>query len=69
MLDAVRAGAFDAVISEVDLEQVESIGGFEAQRWHPDLVAAVRERYVLRERVLPTTPGPARGPLYVYARR
>ncbi|TMB96279.1 MAG: DUF2029 domain-containing protein [Chloroflexi bacterium] len=69
VLDAVRAGAFDAVISEVDLEQVESIGGFEAQRWHPDLVAAVRERYVLRERVLPTTPGPARGPLYVYARR
>lgn len=69
VLVAVRQGVFDAVVSEVDLERVGEIGGFEAQRWHPDLVAAVLGRYVLHERLLPTTPGPSRGPLYVYGRR
>ncbi len=69
LLSAVRQGQFDAVVTEVDLERVAEIGGFEAQRWHPDLVAAVLGRYVLRDRLLPTAPGQARGPLYVYARR
>lgn len=45
VLDAVRAGRFDAVVSEVDLARVAEIGGYEAQRWHPDLVRAVLERY------------------------
>lgn len=69
VLSAVREGQFDAVVAEVELERVAEVGGFEAQRWHPDLVAAILGRYVLRERLLPTTPGQARGPLYVYARR
>jgi len=69
LLKAARDGVFDAIVSEVDLEQVAGIGGFRAQRWHPDLVTAIRERYVLRDRVLPSSTGQARGPLYVYARR
>jgi hypothetical protein len=64
LLKAVRDGLFDAVVSEEDLERVAEIGGFRAQRWHPDLVAAVRERYALRDRV---TAGSAT--LYVYVRR
>jgi hypothetical protein len=69
LLKAARDGVFDAVVSEVDLDQVAAIGGFRAQRWHPDLVAAIRERYVLRDRILPSNSGQGRGPLYVYARR
>jgi hypothetical protein len=69
LLRAVREGRFDAVVSEADLDRVGETGGFEAQRWHPDLVAAVRDRYVFRERVVPATAGTARGPLYVYGRR
>lgn len=45
LLQAVRAGQFDAIVSEVDLERVDAGPGYARQRWHPDLVAAVLERY------------------------
>ena len=45
LLGAVRAGMFDAVVTEVDLERFDLSPGYERQRWHPDLVAAVLERY------------------------
>ncbi|MDQ2953066.1 MAG: hypothetical protein M3R54_12485 [Chloroflexota bacterium] len=64
LLNAVRGGKFDAVVTEVDLASLEQSGGFERQRWHPDLVAAILERYTLR-----ATPGPAELPLFVYTRR
>ncbi|MEP6694371.1 MAG: hypothetical protein ABJB39_06990 [Chloroflexota bacterium] len=49
LLQAVRAGTFDAVVSEVELERIDVGPGYERQRWHPDLVAAVLERYQLRQ--------------------
>ncbi len=70
VLEAVRAGRFDAVVSEVDLERLDTGPGYERQRWHADLVAAVLQRY--------QTPGRALGlcsslvrcqQLYVYDRR
>jgi hypothetical protein len=45
LLQAVRAGQFDAIVSEVDLERIDAGPGYARQRWHPDLVAAVLERY------------------------
>ena len=71
LLVAVRAGLFDEVVSEVDLERIDAGPGYERQRWHPDLVAAVLERYQ-------PTPQRAYGlcrafvwcrQLYVYIRR
>jgi hypothetical protein len=50
LLDAVRAGRFDAVVSEVELERIDVAPGYERQRWHPDLIAAVLERYQLPPR-------------------
>ena len=47
LLEAVRAGAFDAVVSETDLARLDAAPLFERQRWHPSLVAAVLERYRL----------------------
>ena len=47
LVQAVRAGRFDAIVSEVELERIEAGPGFARQRWHPDLVAAVLDRYVL----------------------
>jgi hypothetical protein len=71
LLDAVRAGKFDAVVTEVDLERFDLSPAYERQRWHPDLVAAVLERYQLPNR---RTFGLCRGfflcqQLYVYVRR
>jgi hypothetical protein len=45
LLQAIRAGQFDAIVSEIDLERIDLGPGYERQRWHPDLVAAVLERY------------------------
>ena len=45
LLGAVRAGRFDAIVSEVELERIDTGPGYERQRWHPDLIAAVLERY------------------------
>jgi hypothetical protein len=50
LLDAVRAGRFDAVVSEIELERVAADTGYARQRWHPDLVAAVLERYHMPRR-------------------
>jgi hypothetical protein len=71
LLQAVRAAEFDAIVSEVELERIESGPGYARQRWHPDLVAAVLERYQLPPR---RTYGlcPAFVPcrqLFVYMRR
>jgi hypothetical protein len=71
LLEAVRAGRFDAIVSEVDLERIDVGPGYERQRWHPDLVAAVLERY---ERPFPRVEGLCPGfvrcqQLYVYTRR
>ena len=47
LLQAVRAGQFDAIVSEVELERIDVGPGYERQRWHADLIAAVLERYQL----------------------
>ena len=64
LLAAVRAGRFDAVVSEADLGALDAIGGFERQRWHRDLVSAILERYALQ-------PSSDRRPggVFVYIRR
>jgi hypothetical protein len=64
LIDAVRAGQFDAVVTEVDLATIDAVGGYARQRWHPDLVAAVLDRYAL-------LPSPDRypGSVFIYARR
>lgn len=64
VIDAVRAGRFDAVVSEADLATLDGVGGFERQRWHPDLVAAILDRYALR-----SPSGLIDRPLFVYVRR
>jgi hypothetical protein len=71
LLDAVRAGRFDAIVSEVELARIDTGPGYERQRWHPDLVAAVIEHYELRPQ---RTFGLCRAfvpcrQLYVYLRR
>ena len=64
LLNAVRSGKFDAVVTEVDLASLDQTGGFERQRWHPDLVTAILARYQLRP--ADDTGGPV---LFVYDRR
>ena len=70
LLDAIRAGRFDAVVSEIELERVAADTGYARQRWHPDLVAAVLERYHMPRRTfgLCKTFFLCRQ-LYVYTRR
>lgn len=53
LLDAVRAGHFDAIVSHVDLDRLDSGPGFARQRWHADLAAAVVERYHAPRRAMP----------------
>jgi len=71
LLAAVRAGTFDAVVTEVDLARVDLGPGYARQRWHPDLAAAVLQRYQRSN----LTEGLCAGPfiwcqrLYVYTRR
>jgi hypothetical protein len=60
LLAAVREGRFDAVVSEVDLEHLDSGPAYEQQRWHAGLVAAVLDRYQLDAQ---------RAPLFIYTRR
>jgi len=59
ILDAVRGGAFNYVVSEVDLAHLDTGPLWEQQRWHPALVQAVLASYRFSER---------RGALYVYQR-
>ncbi|MDP9280746.1 MAG: hypothetical protein M3P38_01460 [Chloroflexota bacterium] len=70
LLEAVRGGRFDAIVTEVDLERLDVGPGYARQRWHADLVAAVLERYQMPTRTL----GLCRAfvwcqQLYVYTRR
>jgi hypothetical protein len=65
LLTAVRARQFDAIVSEVVLEALDQIGGYERQRWHPDLVAAILEGYTLGPSHGLIDPGPP----FVYTRR
>lgn len=69
LLDAVRAGGFDAVVSEVDLERIAAGPAFARQRWHPDLVAAVLERYQMTRPVESLCPTFVSCELFVYTRR
>ena len=64
LISAVTSGRFDAIVTEVDLSTLDAVGGYERQRWHPDLVAAVLGRYAL-------APSPDRRPgaVFVYTRR
>ena len=67
---AVRAGTFDAIVSEVDLEHIDAGPGYERQRWNTDLVAAVLERYQMLTRAYGLCQPLVRcQQLYVYTRR
>ena len=59
IVDAVRGGAFDTVVSQVDLAHLDQAPLWEQQRWHPALVQAVLASYRLTGR---------RGELYLYER-
>lgn len=71
LLNAVRAGGFDAVVTEIDLERIDVGPAYARQRWHADLVVAVLERY----HTTTNTFGLCRSPfhwcqqLFVYVRR
>ena len=71
LIQAVRAGQFDAIVTEVELERIDAGPGYARQRWHPDLIAAVIDRYVLPpQRVFGLCPaGVWCRQLFVYTRR
>lgn len=70
LLDAVRAGRFDAIVTLIDLERLDAGPGFARQRWHPDLVAAVLERYHMPRRTFGLCPAfMLCQQLFVYTRR
>ncbi len=70
LLAAVRAGTFDAVVSEVELERIDAGPGYERQRWHPDLITAVLDRYQMQGRAYGLCQPFVRcQQLYVYTRR
>ena len=70
LLDAVRRGTFDAIVTEVDLERIDGAPGYARQRWHPDLVAAVLERYHMPNRTFGLCPAYVWcQQLFVYTRR
>ena len=58
LLNAIRNGEFDGVVTEVDLSRLDEIDGFERQRWWPELAKAVLDRYPSVSR--------ASGGLFVY---
>ena len=70
VLERVRAGEIDAIISEVELERIGEARPFERARWHPDLVEAILERYERMATPGDPPPGPG-GPgwLWVYTPR
>ncbi|HUQ42294.1 MAG TPA: hypothetical protein VM052_07315, partial [Candidatus Limnocylindrales bacterium] len=47
LIAAVRAGEFDAVVTEVDLADILVAPAYERERWHPSLVKAVLDGYRL----------------------
>jgi len=69
LLAAVQAGTFDAVVSEVELERIDAGPGYERQRWHPDLVSAVLQRYQLTRSTQSLCRSSAPCQLHVYTRR
>ena len=70
LVAAVRAGTFDAIVSEVELEHIDAGPGYERQRWNTDLVAAVLERYQMLTRAYGLCQPLVRcQQLYVYTRR
>jgi hypothetical protein len=71
LIQAIRAGQFDAIVSEVELGRIDAGPGYARQRWHPDLIAAVLDRYVLPpQRVFGLCPaGVWCRQLFVYTRR
>ncbi len=70
LLAAIRAGTFDAIVSEVELEHIDAGPGYERQRWNSDLVTAVLERYQMLTRAYGLCQPLLRcQQLYVYTRR
>lgn len=70
LLDAVRAGTFDAIVSEVELERIDLGPGSERQRWHPELVSAVLSRYAVSTHFSGLCEDIVRcQQLYIYTRR
>ena len=70
LLVAVRAGTFDAIVSEVELDHIDAGPGYERQRWNSDLVTAVLERYQMLTRAYGLCQPLVRcQQLYVYTRR
>lgn len=49
LIERVRRGEIATVVSEADLERLDAAPAYERARWHPDLAAAVLERYELAE--------------------
>ncbi|MBI2773847.1 MAG: hypothetical protein HYX56_05085 [Chloroflexi bacterium] len=47
LVAAVEQGRFVAVVSEADLSRLDVAPAYERARWHPDLVRAILDRYVL----------------------
>jgi len=66
LLAAVRSTRFDAIVSEADLQRLDGAPGYEGQRWHPDLVAAVLDRYELSRHLEGAGNSPG---LFVYVPR
>ena len=60
LVTAVRERRFASVVSEVDLERVDRAPAYERARWHPYLVSAVLDGYVLDRKA---------GALWVYRPR
>jgi hypothetical protein len=60
IVNQIRAGRIDSVISEVDLEHLDAAPAYERQRWAPALVRAVLDRYRLDSRA---------GTLWIYVPR
>jgi hypothetical protein len=60
ILREVANGRFRAIVSEADLQQLDSAPGFERQRWTPTLTRAVLDRYRLDRH---------EGPLWIYVPR
>lgn len=61
VLADVRAGRYDAIVSEVELARLDGAPAYERARWEPRLVAAIVERYRPAERLA--------GGLFVYRPR
>lgn len=66
LLERIRSAGIATVVSEADLAALDRAPAYERARWHPALVAAIRERYDLVGRI--TGPG-GRAILWIYRPR